>query len=112
MELHAVHLNNKYTDKEALKGDGGILVFTRLFNIKEDKEDSNDLGRSLKKVQQIGSRTQVKKSSLIDLGLDCGQNFVVYKGSSTFPPCTENAIWLICANVGTISPYVVKNKFH
>lgn len=113
LEIHAVHLNNMYkTNDEALKAEDGVLVLGRVFEVVEKGAgDLDDLTEALAQVQEINSSADLPKYSLRKLGIDCPQQeFLLYEGSLTNPPCTENADHLLCAKPGFVSKKTVNSK--
>lgn len=103
-------LNNKYKDdSKALESDKGIVFLTRLFTITDGPGELDIINEALNQVKEIDSSAKLSASSLMNLGVKCSsQTFVVYEGSRSTPPCTENVTWMFCTNSGTVSRCTVK----
>lgn len=107
IETHAIHLNNKYEeDDEALAAKDGVLILAHGLGKTELKDEIGDLDvlhEGVAKVREIGSSAKLPQLTLDEMGIKNARVFFVYEGSLTYPPCTENVIWLYSANGGIVT---------
>ncbi|XP_056140937.1 carbonic anhydrase 4a [Lampris incognitus] len=102
MELHIVHMKQKYTDiKTALSDPTGIAVLGFLY------EESSSANRkyepiisALKSIKAKNGNTTLRSISLGDLIPPQHNltNYYRYKGSLTTPPCSEAVVWTVFEN--------------
>ncbi|KAK2828794.1 hypothetical protein Q5P01_019828 [Channa striata] len=102
MELHIVHMKEKYTDlKKALSDPQGIAVLG-FFYEKSNSENRKyePIINNLPKIKATNSNTSLPSFSLEQL-IPPQQNltnYYRYKGSLTTPGCTEAVIWTVFEN--------------
>ncbi|XDV21624.1 hypothetical protein PO909_026694, partial [Leuciscus waleckii] len=102
MELHIVHMKDKYNRLEdALKDPSGIAVLGFFYEESSSSNKKYDLfTTSLRSVQNANGNATLRKISLNQLILSEGNmtNYYRYDGSLTTPGCTEAVVWTVFEN--------------
>ncbi|XP_029030073.1 carbonic anhydrase 4a [Betta splendens] len=102
MELHIVHMKQRYTDlKTALSDPEGVAVLGFFYERSSSVNKKYDtIVKSLKNVIATNGNTTLLPTSLAQL-IPPQQNltsYYRYKGSLTTPGCTEAVIWTLFEN--------------
>ncbi|XP_051891920.1 carbonic anhydrase 4a [Pristis pectinata] len=101
MELHIVHMNQKYsTVEEAVKHSDGLAVLGFMISEStEGNQESNKVIEALKYIQRSGTTHMLKSISLEDMIPDQEKlkRYYRYEGSLTTPACNEAVIWTVFA---------------
>ncbi|XP_069768287.1 carbonic anhydrase 4a [Narcine bancroftii] len=101
MELHIVHMNQKYSElKEALKHPDGLAVLGFMIaESSEENSETNNVVKALKNIQQAGLKHSLKPFSLQNMIPDQEKlkKYYRYEGSLTTPHCNEAIIWTVFA---------------
>jgi carbonic anhydrase len=98
MEVHLVHYNLKYTRFETAKEKyDGVLVLSVLVDVSTNVSQNSfwsAFSDKLAVVRSPGSKTKlrIKFSNFLPRNRD---DFYLYKGSLTSPPCFETVTWVV-----------------
>ncbi|XP_043479566.1 carbonic anhydrase 2-like [Leptopilina heterotoma] len=103
LEMHLVHYRDKYESfKKALNQSDGLLVYGTVFQINDGKNSSiSPLAKSLLLIKKENSSTTVEPFPLSIFTTERG--YYMYNGSVTRPLCWENVLWILSAQILTIT---------
>ncbi|XP_030648927.1 carbonic anhydrase 4a [Chanos chanos] len=120
MELHIVHMKEKYSSlTDALKDRTGVAVLGFFY---EESSSTNrrydDFVQALGKIQNTSMNTTLNSISLERLTLSPGNmtSYYRYEGSLTTPGCTESVVWTVFEHAIPLSRTQLKTfsslRFH
>ncbi|KAJ8275800.1 hypothetical protein COCON_G00075520 [Conger conger] len=98
MELHIVHMKQKYSSLgEALKDKTGVAVLGFFYEKSSENKNYEPIINALKEVKQASTNKSVDNlflNALIPPPTSL-TNYFRYQGSLTTPGCTESVIWTV-----------------
>ena len=99
MEVLLVHYNSKYISfKAARKSSDGILVLSTLVDVSTNVSQNSfwrDISDKVSDVKNPGSKTKLKDVKLSHFLPQNRDDYYLYKGSFTTPPCFETVSWVV-----------------
>ena len=114
MEIHLVHYNSKYKSYEtAKKYFDGILVLSTLVDVSTDVSQNSiwkNISDKVSDVKDPGSRTNLKDVKIINFLPHNRDDYYLYKGSFTTPPCSETVSWVVFRD-RLLIPEEYQNRF-
>ena len=99
MEVHLVHYNLKYKSfKNAREKSDGILLLSTLVDVSTDVSQNSfwkDISDKVSEVINPGLKVKLKDVMFINFLPQSRDDYYLYKGSFTTPPCFETVTWVV-----------------
>ena len=99
MEVHLIHYNAKYESfKTARNFFDGILVLSTLVDVSTNVSQNSfwmDISDKVSDAKNPGSKTKLKDIKFINFLPQNKDDYYLYKGSFTTPPCFETVSWVV-----------------
>ncbi|XP_074099035.1 carbonic anhydrase 1-like [Cotesia typhae] len=116
MEMQAINYNREYGSYEEAEGsENGLMIYSVFYRLREKSDFLANIVEKLPEVAQPGLSTDIEPFAMGEyFDKDTALTHIIYSGSLTHPPCTEEVTWIISEKIRPVSEEQVEafQKLH